>query len=158
MNAQSNSPKDRLLFLLGAVTLAIVLGWYALSYAVFFFRIMVGDPTAYFVASTTIPSSGVAAFILLIGWGVQMRRRHPPILFFAFVLFEVTGWATWVGTLIWFYTALGNARFEMLTTLFTLSAALDATAVFLLLVLALPPRSPAPPWQVPVAPPVGPTP
>jgi len=153
LNAPSNSPKDRLLFLLGAVTLAIVLGWYTLSYAVFFFRIVIVDPTAYLVASATIPSSGETAFLLLIGWGIQARRRHPPILFLAFVIFEVAGWATWIATSIWLSVSLGGPGFVVLANLFIL-----ASALFLLLALALPPRSPSPPWQLPVAPPVGPTP
>src|SRR5437879_12490124 len=54
---------------LGAVALVIVLGWEAVSYAVFFFRIPLANPTAYFVASAVIPSSGATALILLIGWG-----------------------------------------------------------------------------------------
>src|SRR5438128_6393868 len=41
---------------LGAVALVIVLGWEAVSYAVFFFRIPLANPTAYFVASAVIPS------------------------------------------------------------------------------------------------------
>src|SRR2546422_4967862 len=97
---------DRLLFVLGAVALVIVWGWEAVSSAVFFFRIPLANPTAYFVASAVIPSSGVTALILLIGWGIQTRRRHPPILFLMFVLVEVAGWAIGLATSIWFFLVL----------------------------------------------------
>jgi len=158
-NPQSDGTTDRLLFVLGVVILAIVLGWEAVSYAVFFFRIPLADPTAYFVASATIPRSGVTALILLIGWGIQTRRRHPPILFLTFVLVEVAGWAIGLATSIWFYLALGGPGFELLPYyLFALATALASTALFLLLILALPPRSSTPFLQPSPAQPLGPTP
>ena len=143
---------------LGAVALVIVLGWEAVSYAVFFFRIPLANPTAYFVASAVIPSSGATALILLIGWGIQTRRRHPPILFLTFVLVEVAGWAIGLATSIWFFIVLGGPGFELLPYLSALTTALDLTALFLLLVLALPPRSATPFLQPSPAQPSGPTP
>ena len=157
-NPWSDGTTDRLLFVLGAVALVIVLGWEAVSYAVFFFRIPLANPTAYFVASAVIPSSGATALILLIGWGIQTRRRHPPILFLAFVLVEVAGWAIGLATRIWFFIVLGGPGFELLLYLSALTTALDLTALFLLLVLALPPRSATPFLQPSPAQPSGPTP
>src|SRR2546427_3302858 len=74
-NPWSDGTTDRLLFVLGAVALVIVLGWEAVSYAVFFFRIPLSNPTAYFVASAVIPSSGGTALILLIGLGNPNASR-----------------------------------------------------------------------------------
>jgi len=157
-NPWSDGTTDRLLFVLGAVALVIVLGWEAVSYAVFFFRVPLANPTAYFVASAVIPSSGVTALILLIGWGIQTRRRHPPILFLMFVLVEVAGWAIGLATSIWFFIVLGGPGFELLPYLSALTTALDLTALFLLLVLALPPRSATPFLQPSPPQPLGPTP
>src|SRR5437899_6428518 len=84
-NPQSYGTTDRLLFVLGAVALVIVLGWEAVSYAVFFFRIPLDNLTAYFLASAVIPSSGVTALILSIGWPIQTLRRPPRISFLLFL-------------------------------------------------------------------------
>src|SRR5437016_7936369 len=129
-NPWSYATTDRLLFVLGAVALVIVLGWEAVSYAVFF-RIPLPNPTAYFAASAVIPSSGGTALILLIGWGIQTRRRHPPILFLTFVLVEVAGWAIGLATSIWFFIVLGGPGFELPACLSAPTPARDLTALSL---------------------------
>src|SRR2546428_9202943 len=135
-NPWSDGTTDRLLFVLGAVALVIVLGWEAVSYAVFFFRIPLSNPTAYFVASAVIPSSGGTALILLIGWGIQTRRGHPPILFLTFVLVEVAGWAIGLATSVWFFIVLGGSGFRLLPYPSLRTNGLAFTALFLLLVFA----------------------
>src|SRR2546426_60307 len=56
-----------------------------------------------------------------------------------------------------FYISFGGPGFELLPNLSALAAALDSTALFLLLVLAMPPRGTTPFLQPSAAQPVGPT-
>ena len=153
---------DRLLVILGVVLLGIFFAWYAFEGGVQLFRIQLGvDEMTFLTFSATIPKTATAALLLLFGWGLQRYRRHPSVHFLRFVLFQVAAWAASVAASIWLYIlAIRNGNsFEIGFWIYIAAGILEAIALFFLLLLVIPPRTPAPaPQFETIPPPAGPSP
>ena len=159
-----SDPKDRLLVVLALIALAVFVGWYSFSVALALLRIpLTGDPTLYFIASLWIPGSSGTALLLLLGGGIQAHRPGPQGLFLGFVIAELLASAIGLGAGTWFYWSLiagpGSLieRAQTLAILNAVSVVAHAVAVFLLLLLVLMGRTPAPPSPGILAPPAPPS-
>ena len=156
---RSTDSTERLLLELGAITLLIVVTWYAVTYAMELLRIN-GSSDAFILAALVIPGAGPTALLLLVGWGIQRYQRQPFALFAGFVVLVLVGWATALAGEIWVFFGFrfgGAPPISSLFTFFAIAGIAHLVALFLLLLLALLRRPSGPIPQSASAPPVDPT-
>ncbi len=137
---------ERLVLSIGIVLFVVLLGFYAFEGLIYAQLVTIPSSSTPVYLEFLQSIAGVVPLLLLLLVGFSVRRAtgRPGTLLFAFVLVEVVGLALTLSAIYLLNFNAPSTIFLAIGVLYLASGICSAVGVFLLLLLALPPRPHAP--------------